>query len=126
MVPLRHITLLDIKVSLVESSNSFPSPGRTIQYFPLTALLFESRRNTAINSEKDHNLKPLKTDIFLDDVFDSPPCLVFELASRPLHLVTYRRDIADQGFCKIWDLFLQHLILPIYRKSYSQTFSSQH
>ena len=38
----KGITLLDIKVSLVDSWNSFPSPGRTMQYFPLTALLFES------------------------------------------------------------------------------------
>ena len=37
-----------------------------MQYFPPTALLFESVRNP----EKDHNLKPLKTNIFLDDAFD--------------------------------------------------------
>ena len=37
-----------------------------MQYFPPTALLFESVRN----AEEDHNLKPLKTDILLDDAFD--------------------------------------------------------
>ena len=50
---------------------------------------FRELRNSAINSEKDHNLKPLKTDIFLDDAFYLQPCLVLELASRPLRLVTY-------------------------------------
>ena len=62
----RHLTLLDIKVSLVERRNSCLSSGRTMQYFPPTALLFESVRNP----EEDHNLKPLKTDILLDDAFD--------------------------------------------------------
>ena len=43
MIPLgTYITLFDIKASLVEGRNSFPSHGRTMQYFPLTALLFES------------------------------------------------------------------------------------
>ena len=37
-----------------------------MQYFPPSALLFESVRNP----EEDHNLKPLKTDILLDDAFD--------------------------------------------------------
>ena len=37
-----------------------------MQYCPPTALLFESVRNP----EEDHNLKPLKTNIFLDDAFD--------------------------------------------------------
>ena len=74
--------------------------GWELKFISLTlennAILFSSHcftlcehRNSAINSEKDHNLKPLKTDIFLDDAFDLPPCLVFELASRPLRLVTY-------------------------------------
>ena len=37
-----------------------------MQYFPPTALLFQSVRNP----EEDHRLKPLTTSIFLDDAFD--------------------------------------------------------
>ena len=39
----RHITLLDIKVSLVESWNSCLSSGRTMQYFPPTAFSLRKR-----------------------------------------------------------------------------------
>ena len=70
------------------SINSFTWENNAI--FSSHCFTLRERRNTAINSEKDHNLKPLKTDIFLDDVFDSPPCLAFELSSRPLRLVTYK------------------------------------
>ena len=44
-------------MSLIWENNAIFSP---------TALLFESVRNP----EEDHNLKPLKTDILLDDAFD--------------------------------------------------------
>ena len=74
----RHITLLDIKVS----------SGRTMQYFPPTALLFESVRNP----KEDHKLKPLKTDILLDDAFDFEISIAISWEIVPGHfLVTLIR-----------------------------------
>ena len=88
----RHITLLDIKVSLVESWNSCLSSGRTMQYPPPrpppTALLFESVRNP----KEDHKLKPLKTDILLDDAFDFETSIAISWQIVPGHfLVTLIR-----------------------------------
>ena len=58
-------------MSLIWENNAIFSS----HYFTL-----RERPYSAINSEKDHNIKPLKTDIFFDDAFDLPPCLVARLS----------------------------------------------
>ena len=55
---------------------------------PPTALLFESVRNP----KEDHKLKPLKTDILLDDAFDFETSIAISWQIVPGHfLVTLIR-----------------------------------